>query len=270
MKSLISLFFFFASVHYLQAAKVDTIEVYSAKMQKNIKTVVVQPDNAEGKTLPTVYLLHGFGGNYGSFVNRCESLKEWVDRFQLLVVCPDGGFGSWYWDSEEADFKYETFVARELTAFISKNYAVRDSPDARAVTGFSMGGHGALYLSLRNQDIFGAVGSMAGGVDFRPFPNNWHIQRRLGEYHENPEKWSRHTVIESLHLYRPKQLAIYIDCGEGDFFFPVNEKLHEKMSYLNIPHLYLVRPGKHDWNYVNQTLPYQLLFFHEFFSGKKA
>lgn len=270
MKSFISFLLFFVGIASLHAAKVDTIEVYSAKMQKTVKAVVIQPNFTDGDLLSTVYLLHGYGGDYGSFVNRCDRLKEWVDRLQLLVVCPDGGFGSWYWDTEDPSVQYETFVARELTAFISKNYPVRDSPDARAVTGFSMGGHGALYLTLRNQDVFGAAGSFAGGVDFRPFPNNWHIKNYLGQYHENKDKWDRHTVMESLHLYGTKKLAFYIECGEQDFFFPVNQKLHEKMVYMNIPHHYLVRPGKHDWDYVNESLPYQLLFFYDFFAQKKA
>ena len=37
----------------------------------------------------------------------------------------------------------------------------------------SMGGHGALWNAIRHSDIFGAAGSMSGGVDIRPFPDNW-------------------------------------------------------------------------------------------------
>lgn len=249
------------------AARVDTVEVFSDRMQKHIKTVVIQPEEiTAGIRLPTVYLLHGYSGSYRDFTNRVTDLHQWVDQFNFVIVCPDGGFSSWYWDTEDPAFRYETFVSKELTAFIAANYPVNDVPNARAVTGFSMGGHGALYLALRNQDVFGVAGSMAGGVDFRPFPDNWHIAQRLGAYHENPIAWDQHTVIELIHLFRPNQLPVYIDCGDKDFFYEVNKKLHEKLTYHNVPHQFHSRPGKHDWAYVNQALPHQLLFFSEFFN----
>ena len=35
-----------------------------------------------------------------------------------------------------------------------------------------MGGHGALYIAFKHQDIFGATGSMSGGVNIIPLPPN--------------------------------------------------------------------------------------------------
>jgi S-formylglutathione hydrolase FrmB len=62
-------------------------------------------------------------------------------------------------------------------------------------------------------------------------------------------------------------VAMIIDCGTEDFFFAVNEAFHQKLLEKNIAHDYIVRPGKHDWNYWRQALPYQLLFFNRFFYG---
>ena len=94
-----------------------------------------------------------------------------------------------------------------------------------------MGGHGALYLAFRHQDIFGAAGSMSGGVDIRPFPNNWDLEKRLGKQSEYPERWEQHTVIELLHLLTPNSLKLIIDCGTEDFFYEVNKKLHDCLLY---------------------------------------
>src|SRR5690606_8360735 len=160
----------------------------------------------------------------------------------------DGGYGSWYWDIPgDHDQQYETFVTRELVSYMEEHFPVRTEREHRAATGLSMGGHGALYLALRNQYVLRAVGSTSGGVDFRPWPNRWEIKDRLGSYHENPELWSERTVINMLHLYQPGQLNIFVDCGTEDFFYPVNEALHEKMNYFNIPHRYLTMPGRHSW-----------------------
>lgn len=265
MKNLYSLLLFILiTANQALASKVDTIEVFSASMNKNIKTVVIRPDDMKAKTIPTLYLLHGYGGNYSNWVEKVPFVKTLVDHYNYMVVCPDGGYGSWYWDTT-ADFQYETFVSKELVDYVESNYNVCKHRSGRAITGLSMGGHGALYLAIRHQDIYGAVGSTAGGVDIRPFPNNWDMSKRLGEYAENKEKWSEHTVMEMLHLIKPNNLKIFIDCGYDDFFFDVNEELHRKMSYLNIQHTYLNMPGKHDWNYWGQSIAFQMAFFDQFF-----
>src|SRR5690606_29461503 len=141
------------------------------------------------------------------------------------VVCPDGGYGSWYWDIPgNEEWQYETFVSKELVSFVERNYAARQDKKSRAITGLSMGGHGALYLAINHQDIYGAAGSTAGGVDIRPFPNNWEIARRLGSYSSNKSVWEEHTVIELVHRIEPKSLKLFIDCGTEDFFYTVNQE----------------------------------------------
>ncbi len=252
----------------LFAAKVDTVSTSSAAMKKTIKAVVITPDQYE-KTgrLPVVYLLHGHGGNYANWVDKAPAIKDAADRYRLIIVCPDGD-NSWYWDSPiDKNFQYETYMVRELVPWVDKNYRTIADRRGRAITGLSMGGHGALYLAFRNQDVFGAAGSTAGGVDIRPFPNNWNMAKRLGSYAENPEHWERYTVINLLHLLTPNSLSLIIDCGTGDFFYDVNERLHAKLLERNIPHDYITRPGGHTWEYWATAIPYQFLFFTNFFTS---
>lgn len=249
------------------AASVDTVVTYSNAMRKEIKAVVVKPDSYNSTTpLPVVYLLHGYSGSYRDWSTRVKSLPALADRYQMLIVCPDGGFGSWYWDSPaDSSFRYETYICQELVPWIDGQYATVKQPAGRGITGLSMGGHGGLYLGLRHQDLFGAAGSMSGGVDIRPFPNNWDMAKRLGAYADFPERWESNTVINLLHLYKPNALAIIIDCGTEDFFYAVNERLHAEMLYRKIPHDYITRPGAHNWAYWEKALPVQLLFMRQFF-----
>lgn len=253
------------------AAKVDTVVTYSAAMKKNIKAVVVTPEGyANGKSYPVVYLLHGYRGNYADWITKVPSIKNSADHYKLILVCPDGGFSSWYFDSPvDESYKYETYVSDELVKWVDKNYKTLQSRTGRAITGLSMGGHGALYLAFRHQDVFGAAGSTSGGVDIRPFPNNWDMALRLGKYAENPDKWERNTVINLLYLLTPNALALIIDCGTEDFFFKVNQNLHEKLLERNIPHDFIARPGAHDWPYWQNSIDYQLLFMNKFFNAKK-
>lgn len=247
------------------AAKVDTVEVSSISMGKKVKAVVIRPENNH-KPVPTLYLLHGYSGNYSNWIEKVPYIKTLVDRYNYAVVCPDGGFGSWYWDiAGDKNYQYETFVTKELISFVEKNYKVCHNREGRAITGLSMGGHGAMFLGIRHPDVYGAIGSTAGGVDFRPFPNNWEIQDRLGVYSQNKDTWDNHVVIEMLHQIKPNSLRFFIDCGTEDFFYGVNQKLHEKMTYLNIPHAFVSMPGKHNWEYWSQSILLQMAFFDNYF-----
>jgi S-formylglutathione hydrolase FrmB len=253
----------------LEAAKVDTLDVYSHAMKKYTKTCVVVPDNygETAQPYPVLYLLHGYSGNYASWVEDFPQVKQFSDRYNMIIVGADGAYSSWYFDSPvDPAMKYETYITEELIHFIDSAFHTMESREARAISGLSMGGHGALYLAMRHQDLFGACGSMSGGVDIRPFPDNWDLADRLGEKAEHPENWEKNTVIAQLHLIKNDDLAIIIDCGIEDFFISVNRNLHKKMLYYNIDHDYIERPGGHTWEYWDNALQYQVLYFDNYFN----
>jgi len=253
----------------LWAAKVDTALTYSPSMKKNIKAVVILPDGYEVQShFPVVYLLHGHGGSYKDYIKNIPAIKDIADQYQMIVVCADGNVSSWYLDSpEDSSWKYETYVSSELVGWIDQHYKTLASPKGRAITGLSMGGHGALSLAIKHQDVFGAAGSMSGGLDLRPFPDNWNISKRLGTYAQYPERWTANSVTEMLPLLSKHQLSLIIDCGQDDFFYQVNQKFHEKLLYNNIPHDFIIRPGSHNWDYWSNAITYQLLYFHKFFQS---
>ncbi|MBE8723502.1 alpha/beta hydrolase [Flavobacterium hungaricum] len=268
---LASILLFFALIFAAKAAQVDTIQVFSASMKKNIKTCVMLPDNYKKSTkkFPVVYLLHGYSGNYASWAKDFKALKKQVDLYNFIVIGVDGNYSSWYFDSPiDPSFKYETYVTSELVAYIDKNYKTIANRDARAISGLSMGGHGALYLSIKHQDLFGAAGSMSGGVDFRPFPDNWDIKKRLGTITEFPENWDKNTVVNMLDLLPNNSLKLIIDCGIDDFFMKVNRDLHGRLLDKKINHDYIERPGEHNMAYWENALKFQLLFFSNFFNEK--
>jgi S-formylglutathione hydrolase FrmB len=251
----------------VKAAKIDTVETYSDAMHKKIKALVITPaDYEQGKEYPVVYLLHGAGGNYKQFLGVNPGIAALADYYHLIIVGADGNKTSWYWDSPvDKEWKYETYVSKELVQFIDKNYKTIKSRTGRAISGLSMGGQGAMYLAFRHQDVFGAVGSMSGGVDIRPFPKNWDMSLRLGSYAEHPENWEKTAVTNLLYLLTPNSLSITFDCGTEDFFFKVNQELHEKLMERNIPHDFTARPGGHANQYWANSINYHLLFFNTYF-----
>ncbi len=264
-------FLWIAFIPMARAATVDTIITVSVSMKKQIKAVVITPDNyTKTKQYPVVYLLHGYSGNYADWIIKVPSITFYADAYNFIIVCPDGDYNSWYFDSPvDSTKRYETYIFKELVSWIDEHYATLAAPKGRAIAGLSMGGHGALYLAFKHQDVFGAAGSMSGGVDLEPFAASWDISKTLGDYADYTMMWRNNSVINLTYLLTNKNYPFLFDCGTEDFFYPSNKKLHEKLLANNIPHDFISRPGAHNWSYWSNAVGYQMLFMHNFFERNK-
>lgn len=256
----------------------DTIEVMSQAMGRTIKNVVVKPaslfsSDDDSMRFPVLYLLHGATGCYSDWSNRAD-LHLLADRYDVIIVCPDGQ-DSWYFDSPvDPKMQFETYVSKELVEYIDSHYPTLANRYMRAITGLSMGGHGALFLAFRHPDVFWSCGSMSGNMDITQFPNGWHIKDRLGEYDSNKQRWSDHAVCNLLDQVKASTLEpaqnIIIDDGLNDIFIKNNISMHEQMVEKGIDHDFTVRPGRHSWDYWVNSLDYHMMFFDKAFErGKK-
>jgi len=252
-----------------KAGVVDTIVTYSTAMRKEIKAVVVLPDNYSDTTkrFPVVYLLHGYSGAYSHWIYIAPQMKQLVDEYQMIIVCPDGGYRSWYIDSPiDSTIKYETYTIKELIPQIDERYRTKTERWNRAISGLSMGGHGGLYLGVRHKDIFGAAGSMSGGVDLRQYTASWDLKEKiLGDTICCKQNWENASVINVVNDLKNGELNMIIDCGVDDFFIGVNRALNQKLLKLKIAHDYIERPGAHNREYWTSSVDYQLLYFHKYF-----
>lgn len=254
----------------VSAARIDTLEVFSDSMGKTLRNIVILPDEymENGEQLPVLYLLHGAYGDFTDWTSKAPHVIQFADLHNMIIVCPDGDTTSWYFDSPiDEKMRYETYLSNELISAVEKDYNTIEDRRGRAITGLSMGGHGAFYLAFRHQEIWGAAGSMSGGLDIRPFPANWGISKRLGEYAENKENWETNTVINMVHLLEGERTKLIFDCGTQDFFIDVNRRFHEKLLERNIPHDYIERTGTHNWDYWSNAVGYQMQFFGKYFEG---
>ena len=88
--SLIILFFHITI--FVFAGDVDTLIVHSNAMNKDIKNVVITPKGYPKKdsAYSVIYLLHGAGGDYKTWLKVAPKLKEYSDFYNVIIVCPDG------------------------------------------------------------------------------------------------------------------------------------------------------------------------------------
>jgi len=249
-------------------ASIDTVSVYSKSMAKEIKCVVITPSaySEKSRRFPVVYLLHGAHGNFSNWVTRVPGMQQLADENQLMIVCPDGNPNSWYFDSPvDSAARYETYIATDVPTYIDASYRTLADRQHRAISGLSMGGHGAMFIAFRHADIFGACGSMSGALDVSLIPKGYGLDKILGDVKTNASFYKDWSVINVIEKYPGDSLAIIIDCGTQDILSFINRTVHQKMMKLGIPHEYIERPGRHDWVYWSKAVRYQLLFFREYF-----
>lgn len=261
-----------AAVEEITITQGDTVEVFSQKMKRNILNTIIVPaqyfdDELQEEQYPVVYLLNGYSGDHTSWPIIKPNIDDIASEMGVIIVCPDGQ-DSWYWDSPtDKNMQFETYITEELVPYVDNHYRTIPHRNMRAITGLSMGGHGALWLGIRHPDIFGAAGSTSGGVSIIPFKDKWKMKLRIGDYETNKEVWENHSVMSLVPSIKNKMIKLIMDCGSSDFFFGVNNDLHNALLEKGIEHDYIVRPGGHTKEYWNNSIDYQLLFFQKAFEA---
>ena len=249
--------------------QLQVIEVKSEKMGRSISNLVVLPESYlkdSADHCPVIYLLHGFGDTYMAWQNHVD-LTKYANQYNFILVCPDAQ-DSWYFDSPiDPSFQYETYITQELRNYIENNYRTVNDRKYRAITGLSMGGHGALWLAWRHPDLYGLCGSMSGAVDILTLKDRFKIDKRLGKYAANEASWKNHSVINLVPTLKNEQFII-IDDGTSDFLIKENRALHAALQQHNIKHEYSERPGRHSWDYWMKSLEIHLKAFNNQMSIK--
>ncbi|MCK5032803.1 MAG: esterase family protein [Calditrichia bacterium] len=270
MKKLIFLILIFAHIKIF-AGIVDTVSVPSEVMQKEYKAVIVFPDKYlanHDEYWPVVYLLHGWSGKYSDWAKKTD-LGTLADKYEFIIVCPDGVYAGWYLDSPLIkDSQYETYIAKEVVQYVDENYRIIAKTKGRFICGLSMGGQGAIRLISKYPELFDAAGSMSGVMELSEATKKYGLIQLLGDYESNKDLWQDESCLKIVESLAGKNKGLIIDCGIKDRFIESNRKIHQKMIDLNIQHDYYERPGGHSWDYWVNALDFHLLFFKKRITGK--
>lgn len=261
------------------AARVDTLDVYSASMQKTLKIAVVLPDRYKKskKPYPVLYLLHGGQGSFRDWLTQTTDkslLHKLVDQHNIIIVNPEGNLSSYYFDSPlDKGSQFETFISKEVIEKVDATYSTIKDRKGRVIAGLSMGGHGAMYIAAKHPDFFCAAGSMSGVMNINT--KTWKVPpefaksraenfvRLLGLPKDTLNPYPEYTIIGMTDKLKANDVKLIFDVGVDDFLIEPNRELHKRLLTNGTPHDYIERPGKHDWAYWTNALPYQLLFFQK-------
>jgi S-formylglutathione hydrolase FrmB len=83
----------------------------------------------------------------------------------MIVVMPDGDGSIWN-DQIDGIIRNETYVAGYVVPFVDRHFRTIRDRRARAITGVSNGGYGAMLLAAKHPDLFGVAGGMSSNLDW--------------------------------------------------------------------------------------------------------
>jgi len=253
----------------------ELLTVPSASMKRDIRVAVTVPPCYAKDTdarYPVLYALHGMGASYKVFSDMSPLRKFMVDHPMILVGF-DADRASCYVDSTvRPESQFTTFFFDELLPYVAAHWRTNGQ---RAVTGFSMGGYGALHYLLTRPDAFTSASSLSGAFYL---------------FHTQPDKPPRHADIparlEKFVADGVKLPPVMLACGTEDGLIAQNRALVKLFTELNhktintrikpqlegitdhherrnkfeklkaemiIDFAYLETPGGHDWPYWKGT-----------------
>ena len=129
---------------------------------------IFRPSGTEGKLLPLVIFLPGFGG---SSADAIAGPKPWEDivaqlhqkGLDIVLAIPDGRnrFACSQYVNSPASGRYLDYVCDEVVPYVEKTEHCGGRLDKRTVIGHSSGGFGALRIGMARQKLFGGVAGLS-------------------------------------------------------------------------------------------------------------
>lgn len=215
------------------------------------------PREVPDEGLPVLYLLHGAWDDWTAWPQHAHrELQALAAEHELIVVTPDGEPFGWYLDSPLVrDNQLATYVVDELLPDVDDWLPTNGR---RSIAGLSMGGHGALVLSLSHPGLFVAASSMSGAVDLDQAHDYEHLERLLGPWEDHRQLWHANSAYQLVgaHPDVAAGLALRLACGSEDKWFARNVALHERLDELGVAHTWSPTEGAgHTWDYWVSELP---------------
>ena len=225
---------------------------------------VYLPPQAAYGPCPVLYWLSGLTCTEQNFITKAGA-QRYAAEHGIILVAPDtsprgdevadaegydlGKGAGFYLDATEqpwaAHYRMHEYVVEELPALIEAHFP---TTGARAISGHSMGGHGALVLALRNPGRYRSVSAFSPIVAPSQVP--WG-QKAFGAYlGDDRAAWHSYDAT-ALVASASERLPLLVDQGDADEFLNAQlkpELLQAACAAAGHPLLLRMRPG-HDHSY---------------------
>ncbi|NDK99875.1 S-formylglutathione hydrolase [Photorhabdus bodei] len=209
----------------------DVYQHESAVLGCTMNFAVYLPPQAEHQKLPVLYWLSGLTCNEQNFITKAGAQRYAAEQ-GIILVAPDtsprgekvadddaydlGQGAGFYLNATQEPwaphYRMYDYVVSELPILIEAHFPVTA---ARAISGHSMGGHGALIIALRNPDRYHSVSAFSPIVAPSQVP--WGEKAFRAYLGEDRDIWKAYDTVELL-ANNAEPLHMLIDIGTDDPF----------------------------------------------------
>lgn len=178
------------------AGKIEKARVQGAALAGNLQGndatrdvhVYLPPSYGQGnRRYPVVYFLHGYAVTADVYVNDVLKIPAATDAAiaaggsEFIVVMPDAftRFGGSFYGNSPVIGDWESYIAKDLVAWVDKTYRTIARREGRGLAGHSMGGYGTLRIGMKHPEVFGAIYAMSAAIGLSA-PNAEAVKTQLG------------------------------------------------------------------------------------------
>jgi S-formylglutathione hydrolase FrmB len=235
------------------------VTFHSAALNREMPYRVVMPVSVPtGVKFPVVYLLHGGAGNFRDWTNYSD-VARFAER-GLILVMPDGDESYYTNSADHPEQRYEDYIVKDLLADVETRFPIASDRAHRAMAGLSMGGFGAVKLSLKHPELFSFAAGLSSAIDVptRPFSI-----RRIGQWRHHrsifgPAGGASQRANDPFVLAKSADPAqtpyFYLTCGDAEGLLLSNRSFAHLLEERHFAHEFHVVHGGHNWNQWNARL----------------
>ena len=210
-------------------------EVYqhtSTTLNCEMKFAIYLPPMEDGQKYPVLYWLSGLTCNEQNFITKAGA-QQYAAQHGVILVVPDtsprgenvaddsaydlGQGASFYLNATQAPwnshYKMYDYIVNELPKLIETHFPANER---RAISGHSMGGHGALMIGLRNLSRYYSISAFSPIVAPTQVP--WGQKAFSAYLGDDMAQWQQYDTIELLNK-TPQTVPIRVDVGLDDPFY---------------------------------------------------
>ncbi|WP_425439692.1 S-formylglutathione hydrolase [Pseudocolwellia agarivorans] len=193
--------------------------------------IYLPPQASETDKVPVLYWLSGLTCTDENFVQKAGAQRI-AAELGMAIVCPDtsprgedvandegydlGQGAGFYVNATQAPwadhYQMYDYVVNELPDLIEANFPVSNQ---RAISGHSMGGHGALTIALKNPSRYSSVSAFSPIVN--PIDCPWGQKALTAYLGDNVEAWREYDTCELIKK-SAQHLPMLIEQGLADNF----------------------------------------------------
>jgi len=216
----------------------------SSETKTKMTFAVILPPKAETEKCPVLYWLSGLTCTEQNFITKAGG-QRLACELGMIIVCPDtsprgcniegeedgwdfGTGAGFYLDATEEKWKNNyrmfSYITKELPKVIADNFPANGN---QAITGHSMGGHGAIVCAMKCPGLYKSVSAFAPICN--PVNCPWGEKAFSGYLGSDKELWKGYDSCELAKIYSGPKLEILSDQGNEDGFLKQNQLLPESL-----------------------------------------